>query len=120
MMASIFVIDRQNPSSLIISSRARTLSGHFPIISFFAMLREIKALNLVFVRDPESDRHVHDLEDHQGAYDCQNPGDYNANQLIQKLVGIPVNPAGRQGIALRILEYGIYYARSKHSGKKCA
>ena len=38
------------------------IGWHVPLVAFFAVLRKIQSLNLMFLPDPQSDGHIHDLE----------------------------------------------------------
>jgi len=65
------------------------LCRRLPIVSLFAVLREIQTLRFLLLRNSKADGHVDDLEDDESTYDRKDPGDDNSYQLIQQLMSIP-------------------------------
>src|ERR1051326_768660 len=88
IIASTFVISIHLREA---ASCVSTKSGRdFPVVSLFAMLREVESLDLVIGGNAQPDRHVDDLQDHQRAHDRQDPRDRHTHQLVQQLMRIPL------------------------------
>jgi hypothetical protein len=54
------------------------LCGRLPIVSLFAVLREIQTLRFLLLRNSKADGHVDDLEDDEGTYNRKDPRDDNS------------------------------------------
>ena len=76
-------------SDRILATRdVQTTPGRFPVISFFAMLRKIKPLDFLLLRNPQPDRHIHHFQDHQGSHPGQHPGNHDSHELVEQLVRV--------------------------------
>src|SRR5216684_1997362 len=84
------------------------------------MLRDVQTLNFMVLRNPQADHHVYNLEDRQGAADGQRPGHRYTDQLVDELMRVAFEPAGRKRHSVRALKDGVDYAGRKHSGQQRA
>src|SRR5581483_7334580 len=124
MMASILSMwsDSYRHSVLIVSDSwsNKVLSRDFPEISFFAMLRKIKALHFMLLSDSQSDGHINNLQDNKCSHDRQAPCDCDTNKLVCQLAIIPFYHSRGDRVALRVLKDRIHCARRKDSGENRA
>ncbi len=68
------------------AGRSRSIDG----ITFFAVLGEIEADQLVFTRDPEANGEIDEFEQDEGSEGSEEPGDENSSGLIEELAGVAV------------------------------
>src|SRR5215469_6700518 len=90
---------------------SRVLGRHIEGVTFFAMLREVQSLNLFILGDAQADRNIDNLQDDDRPYNPQSPGDGNANELVEQLMGVAIDQSGGEGITLGVLENRIHRRR---------
>src|SRR5215471_21342575 len=75
-----------------------------PVVSFLSVLRKIKTLDLVVFGNAQADHYVNNLQNRQRDNNRQDPGNGHARELVQQLVRIALDQAGRQYPALSVLK----------------
>src|SRR4051794_30494360 len=83
------------------------------------MLREIEPHNLMFLTNPQSDRHIHDLQNDQRANNRKRPCNGDPHQLIYYLMNISLDHSGGQRVALSVLKNGVDGTRCENPGENC-
>src|SRR6185437_728935 len=83
------------------------------------MLREIEAHNLMFFANPQSNCHIHNLQNNQRANNRQRPCNGDAHQLVEYLMKISLDHSGGQHVALSVLKNWVYGTRCENSRENC-
>src|ERR1700712_2616035 len=66
-----------------------------PVVTLFAMLRQVKSNPFVFIAHPQPDNLIDHEEYHQCPHNRQRPGNRNAYKLVQHLMPVPFQKPGR-------------------------
>ena len=80
----------------------------------------IEPLHFLIFGDAKADGGIHDLEDHQGSYDTEAPGDGNADSLIEHLAGVAVDQAEGLSFAGGVFERVVDGIGGEDAGEDCA
>src|SRR5271155_37098 len=120
MMASTLVMVVLLASCAASAGLAFRLSGGLPEITFFTVLREVEALSFLVFGNAEADELVNDHEDDERANDGEDPGDGDADGLIEQLMGVAFEEAGGEYGAVGVFENGIDGAIRENSGEEGA
>src|SRR3954466_14060615 len=83
------------------------------------MLREIEAHHLMFLADPQSNRHIHNLQNDQRTNYRERPCNRDPHQLIEYLVRISLDHPRRQYVALSVLKNWVHGTRRENPGENC-
>src|SRR5580692_1199097 len=92
----------------------------FPVVAFFAMLRQVETLHFVFGRHSHANGEIDDLKNDVSSYYGEQDRDTNADRLISQLAKVPVHHADGKRVPLGILENRIDGAGGEDAGQQRA
>ena len=91
-----------------------------PVITFFAVLRDIKTLDLMVLGHTQTDERIDHFQDRERSHNRQRSSDPNADGLIHELMCVAFQSAGGKHASAGIFENGIHRAAGEHAREQRA